>query len=68
VFGFVAALRCPCEQEHRIWGELWWVGGKHEWVFYDDLETNETYAENITHCPACGRQLERKNLKAVAVY
>ena len=42
------------------------VGGKHEWVFYDDLETNETYAENITHCPACGRRLERKNLKAVA--
>jgi len=64
----MAALRCPCNQEHKIWGELWWVGGKHEWVFYDDLETNETYNENITHCPACGRQLERKNLKVVAEY
>ena len=40
---------------------------KTEWVFYDDLETNETYAENITQCPACGRRLERKNhLRAVA--
>jgi hypothetical protein len=64
----MAALRCPCNQEHKIWGELWWVGGKHEWVFYDDLETNETYAENITHCPACGRRLERKSLKTVAAY
>jgi hypothetical protein len=64
----MAALRCPCNQEHKIWGELWWVGGKHKWVFYDDLETNETYAENITHCPACGRRLERKNLMTVAAY
>jgi hypothetical protein len=63
----MAALRCPCNQEHKIWGEPWWVGGKHEWVFYDELETNETYAENITQCPACGRRLERKNhLRAVA--
>jgi hypothetical protein len=41
------------------------VGDKHEWVFYDDLETSETYAENITQCPACGKRLERKDLKAV---
>ena len=64
----MAALRCPCEQDHKIWGELWWVGGAHEWVFYDDLQTNETYTENITRCPACGRPLERKNLKAMAEY
>ena len=46
-------------------GELWWIGGKHEWVFFDDLETSETHAEQITHCPACGRRLERKGLKTV---
>ena len=39
---------------------------KTEWVFYDDLETSETYAENITHCPACGKRLQRKNLRAAA--
>jgi hypothetical protein len=44
----MAVLHCPCPQKYRIWGELWWVGDKHEWVFYDDLETSETYAENIT--------------------
>ena len=37
-----------------------------EWVFYDNLETNKTYAENIAYCPACGRRLERKNLRAAA--
>jgi hypothetical protein len=21
----MAALRCPCEQEHKIWGEVWWL-------------------------------------------
>jgi hypothetical protein len=61
----MAVLHCPCPQKYRIWGELWWVGDKHEWVFYDDLETSETYAENITQCPACGKRLERKDLKAV---
>ena len=44
-------LRCPCQEKHKIWGELWWVEGKHEWVFFDDLETSETHAEQITHCP-----------------
>jgi hypothetical protein len=55
-------LRCPCQEKHKIWGELWWVGGGHDWVFFDDLQTSETHAEQITHCPGCGRQLERKNL------
>ncbi len=61
----MVALRCPCGGEHEIWGELWWVGGHHgyEWVFFDDLPASETYAEDITHCPGCGRLLERKNLK-----
>jgi len=64
----MVALRCPCQQQrHKIWGELWWVGGNHEWewVFFDDLQTSETYAEDITHCPGCGRQLERKSLNLV---
>ena len=39
---------------------------KTEWVFYDNLETNKTYAENIAHCPACCRRTERKNLRAAA--
>jgi hypothetical protein len=47
----MGVLLCPCERKHKIWGELWWVGGKHDWVFYDDLETSKTYGENITHCP-----------------
>jgi NAD-dependent DNA ligase len=34
-------------------------------VFFDDRETSETYTEWITHCPACGQQLERKNLEEV---
>lgn len=60
----MAALHCTCEQEHKIWGEVWWVGGKHEWVFFDDLRTSETYGEQLMHCPGCGRRLERRNLKA----
>jgi hypothetical protein len=62
----VAALYCSCEQEPQIWGEFWWVGGKHDWIFFDDGGTSRTYAERLTHCPACGEPLERKNLKPVA--
>jgi hypothetical protein len=61
----VAALYCSCEQKPQIWGEFWWTGEKHDWIFSDDWETSETYAERITSCPACGQGLERKNLKAV---
>jgi hypothetical protein len=32
-------------------------------VFFDDVETSETYAEQVERCPACGRLLERKNLR-----
>jgi hypothetical protein len=59
----MVTLRCPCQQSHELWGELWWVGGQHQWVFFDDLKTSETYSEQVTYCPACGRRLERKNLR-----
>jgi hypothetical protein len=61
----MAALYCSCEQKPQIWGEFWWTGEKHDWIFFDDRETSETYAERIMSCPACGQELERKNLKAV---
>lgn len=62
----MAELYCPCPERHKLWGEFWWVGGGHRWMFFDDLETSETYAERVERCPACGRRLERKNLsKAV---
>ncbi len=38
----VAALYCSCEQKPQIWGEFWWVGEKHDWIFFDDRETSET--------------------------
>ena len=61
----MAALYCSCEQHQPIWGEFWWVGGKYEWVFFDDQERSETYTERLTHCPDCGLRLERMNLDAV---
>jgi hypothetical protein len=33
-------------------------------VFFDDEKTSETYTEQLTHCPECGRSLERKGLRA----
>jgi hypothetical protein len=62
----MAELYCPCGHTHRLWGEFWWTEGKYQWVFFDDVDASETYAEQVEHCPACGRLLERKNLgKAV---
>jgi len=58
----MAALRCPCPQGSKIWGELWWTGGKHRWVFYDDEKTSQTYAQHLTHCPGCQRTLVREDL------
>jgi hypothetical protein len=59
----VVVVRCPCGQGHDMWGEFWWVGGRYLWMFFDDLETSDTYREQLTHCPECGRELERKNLR-----
>jgi hypothetical protein len=58
----MAPLRCPCQQGTDIWGELWWIGGEHRWVFFDDDKRSETYAEQVEHCLRCGKQLQRKNL------
>jgi hypothetical protein len=53
-------LRCPCQQGPEAWGELWWAGGEHRWVFFDDDRSSETYAEQVERCSACGRRLEQK--------
>jgi hypothetical protein len=59
----MVALRCTCEQGTNLWGEFWWIEGEHRWVFFDDEKTSETYGEELTHCPECGRSLERKGLR-----
>jgi hypothetical protein len=47
-----------------LWAEFWWIEGEHRWVFFDDEKTSESYGEELTHCPECGRLLERKGLRA----
>jgi hypothetical protein len=32
-------------------------------VFFDDDNTSETFTEQVTNCPGCGRPLDRKTLK-----
>jgi hypothetical protein len=59
----MAELYCPCPGRHKPWGEFWWTEGNYRWVFFDELQTSETYAEQVERCPACGRLLERKNLR-----
>ncbi len=61
----MAELYCPCPGRHKLWGEFWCIGGEYQWIFFDDRESSETYAEQVTHCPTCGRPLERKSLRAV---
>jgi hypothetical protein len=61
----MAALRCACEQGTDIWGEVWWVGDRHRWLFFDDGKMSETYGEQITHCPGCTKRLEHEELRAV---
>ena len=51
-----------------LWGEFWWVGREYKWVFFDDDNTSETYTEQVTHCPGCGRLLDRKTLKAASSF
>ena len=51
----MALLRCECG--HGIWSELWWKDSKHVLLFFDDLETSDTYGERVVNCPGCGRRL-----------
>jgi hypothetical protein len=61
----VVVLRCPCREGPQVWGELWWTGGEHRWVFFDADKKSETYAERLERCPACGRALEREEMAKV---
>jgi hypothetical protein len=53
----MVVLYCPCPERHRLWGELWWVGEEHRWIFFDDLQNSETYTEQVEYCPACAMRL-----------
>lgn len=63
----MVALRCSCDEGAEVWGELWWRGGEHRWVFFDDDKKSETYAEQIERCPACGRRLRRKEMTHISL-
>ncbi len=58
-------LYCTCAPRHRFWGELWLVQDDNRWVFFDDLEKSDTYAEQVEYCPACGSPLERRDLRMI---
>ena len=60
----MAILYCECG--HTIWSELWWKEPGHVLLFFDDLETSETYGERTTHCPGCGLQLNGGVLKSAS--
>jgi len=64
----MATLVRPCARGGDLWGEFWWVGREYKWVFFDDDESSETHTEQVTHCPGCGRPLDRKTLKAVSTF
>jgi hypothetical protein len=64
-WGPMVVLYCPCPERHRLWGELWWVGEGYRWVFFDDLETSDTYAEQVEYCPSCGMRLQRRELRII---
>jgi hypothetical protein len=59
--GPMAVLYCECG--HIIWSELWWKEPGHVLLYFDDLETSETYAERVTHCPGCSQRLRSEVLK-----
>jgi hypothetical protein len=66
--GAMALFVCPCTRGGDLWAEFWWVDRGYRWVFFDDDQTSETYAEQVTHCPGCGRPLDRKNLRAASSF
>jgi hypothetical protein len=66
--GSMAVLMCPCPRRSKLWAEFWWVGREYRWIFFDDNETSETYSEQVTNCPGCGRPLDRKILKTASAF
>jgi hypothetical protein len=46
-------IYCKCGYE--IWCETFVEENLVRLVFFDDVESSETYAEQITQCPRCGR-------------
>lgn len=58
----MAILYCECG--HKIWSELWWKGPERVLLFFDDLETSETYGEHVTRCPGCDQHIRSGLLAA----
>jgi hypothetical protein len=46
----MAELYCSRPERHKLWGEFWWMEGKYQWVFFDEVDTSETYAEQVERC------------------
>jgi hypothetical protein len=46
-------IYCGCG--HKIWCEAFVEENLVSLVFFDDVESSETYAEQIAQCPECGR-------------
>ena len=58
----MVVLYHTCAPRHRLRRELWWVEGEHRWVFIDDLQESDIYAEQVEYCPECGKPLKRREL------
>ncbi len=46
-------IYCGCG--HEIWCEAFVEENLVSLVFFDDVESSETYTEQIVQCPECGR-------------
>ena len=55
-------IHCSCE--HEIWCEVRYEEGLGCLVFFDNVETSETYNEQVTRCPGCERQITEFLLEA----
>ena len=58
----MAALYCECR--YGIWSDLWWTEGGPVLVFVDNQALSESYGEQVTVCPDCGRGLKLGALKS----
>jgi hypothetical protein len=43
---------------HVLWTEVRTVGASRIWVYFDDQERSDTYAEQVARCPDCGTPLD----------